>query len=262
MATLTLQPLKRLLWGVLLLALVSSIFFPDLARAQSLMGIVQSPKTTLKQGSAREIFQRAYERRYTWDQQFPGYSADVSLRYNKRLYHGLIRVNPDLSVVVTSLDEPVRQLVADQLQMVAVHHKRVPFEAIHGQHSFQLTGTDNQGAVEIQEGDSLHYKVRDRKITQVNRLLGPVALTVNALGFFTPPEGYLVAHYQSISRDAQTGKALETQDVRDIYDKVGKYYLLTRRYIRRSDPSQPTPGLEADTLISFDAIQPLRGPKV
>jgi len=213
---------------------------------------------------AREIFHTAFERRYTWDSQFPGYSADVSLRHHKTLYRGIVRVNPDLSVAVLNLqDDAVRQLVKEQLQMVTTHHRPISFETLHGQHTFEAVNpvNANLGTLEIREvGDSLDssYKVRDQKITQVNRLLGSVAVTMNALGFFTPPEGYLVAHYQSIFRDPQTGAELQKDDVRDIYDKVGKYYLLTRRYIRHSDASNPAPSLADDTLMSFDAIQLLR----
>lgn len=256
--------LKRhvLAWGLGLTVVITIAFgSPNFAYAQPL-SLTPNPAIAAKTfKSAREVFRDAYEHRYTWDEQFPGYSADVSLRYNKILYHGLVRLNPDLSVAVVSIkNEAVRQLVTEQLQMVTTHHRRVPFETIHGQHAFELTGTDDTGALEIQEvGDGMdsYYKVRNHKITQVNRVMGPVAVTVNALGFFTPPEGYLVAHYQSISCDPQTGEVLEKQDVRDIYDKVGKYYLLTRRYIRPSNPAQPAPGLEADILMSFDAIQPL-----
>ncbi|CAA9575282.1 hypothetical protein AVDCRST_MAG81-2163 [uncultured Synechococcales cyanobacterium] len=256
---------RLLVWGLgCLFAIASCLFSPSLVSAQPLPApqFQVSSTTGLTLTSARDIFRTAYDRRYTWDEQFPGYAADVSLRYGKTLYHGLIRVNPDLTVSVLQLkDEAVRQLVTEQLQMVAIHHRRVPFEALHGQHTFEVVDTDQTGTVEIQElGDQLdsYYKIRDQKITQVNRRMGDIAVTVNTLGFFTPPEGYLVAHYESIFYNPQTGDELEKQDVRDIYDKVGQYYLLTRRYIRRSEPSQPTPGLGADTLISFDAIQLLR----
>ena len=30
--------------------------------------------------SARELFQAAYENRYTWDKNFPGYSADIEIK--------------------------------------------------------------------------------------------------------------------------------------------------------------------------------------
>ncbi len=262
MAKILQQLQRRILLSVLSLtvAIAGFLLLTTPAYAQLEANIAQLSHQASATERARAVLHNAYEHRYTWDEKFPGYLTEVSLRYNKTLYRGLAQVNPDLSVNV-SIDEAVRQLVTEQLQMVTIHHRRVPFEAIHGQHTFQLAGTDDTGALQIQEiGDGIdsHYKVRNQKITQVNRDMGPVAVTVNTLGFFTPPEGYLVAHYQSIFCDAQTGAELEQQDVRDIYDKVGKYYLLTRRYIRPSNPDHPTPGLEADILMSFDAIQLLQ----
>lgn len=215
----------------------------------------------LATASALELFHTAYENRYTWDKQFPGYSAEVSVRYNRELYHGLVRVNPDLSVAVSNINsEAVRQLVANQLQMEVTHRRQVPFEEVHGQHTFKLEGTDNTGAVQIREvGDEMEssYKVQKQKITQVNRVMGDVAVTVNTLGFETPPEGYLADHYQSIFRSTQTGEVLEKDDVRDFHEKIGKYYLLTNRAIRSVEQGDLDQDQGVDTLIRFNDVQPL-----
>jgi hypothetical protein len=37
-----------------------------------------------EQKSARELFQAAYENRYTWDANFPGYTATVELKEGDR----------------------------------------------------------------------------------------------------------------------------------------------------------------------------------
>jgi hypothetical protein len=215
----------------------------------------------LATASGLELFRTAYENRYTWDKQFPGYSAEVSVRYNRELYHGLVQVNPDLSVAVKNIDsEVVHQLVANQLQMEVTHRRRVPFETVHGQHTFELEGTNDTGAVQIREaGDQMksYYKVQNQKITQVNRVMGDVTVTVNTLGFETPPEGYLADHYQSIFRNTQTGEVLEKDDVRDFHEKIGKYYLLTNRAIRSVEQGSLDRDQGVDTLIRFNDIQPL-----
>ena len=263
------QQLKRqiLSWIlILILAIASNIIgFPNVAHALTQASLSQSnshpSSTETSTNSARDLFRNAYENRYTWDEQFPGYSAEVSIRYDKALYHGLVRINPDLSVATTGINsEAVRQLVVNQLRMVSIHRKRVPFEAIHGLSTFELEGTDDTGAVKIQEvGNEMdsHYKVQEQKITQVNRLIGQVAVTVNTLGFIKPPEGYLAAHYQTTFSDAQTGEVLQQQDVSDNYDKIGKYFLLARRVIRSSEPGQSEQDQPPDTLIQFNDFQPL-----
>lgn len=239
---------KRRISVVLCLLLVASFVlgFP---------GVVQADP------AADELFRSAYESRYTWEEQFPGYSAEVSVRYEKGLYHGIVHVNPDFSITTTGIkSDIVRQLVVEQLQMMATHRRRVPFAAIHGRNTFELEGIGNTRVAEIREvGDKMdsHYKVQDQKITQVNRVMGQLAVTVDTLGFLKPPEGYLAAHYQTTFRDAKTGEVLELQDISDSYDKVGKYFLLSRRTIRSSEPGQSVQERAPDTIIQFNDFQPL-----
>ncbi len=54
-----------------------------------------------EQQSARDLFRAAYENRYTWDKNFPGYTADVQLHQNGEVYTGKIRINSDLSFDVS-----------------------------------------------------------------------------------------------------------------------------------------------------------------
>jgi len=259
-----LRKLKRLIlaWSVSLLLAIAS--FPFLASGSAYAGPMTiddqgHPKTQL---SARNIFRNAYDQRYTWNKKFPGYQAEVSLRYDGQLHHGLVQVSPDFQVTVENIDDPeVSELVKNQLQMEIIHRRQVTFSDRHAQDNYVLAGTDKDGAFEIQEtGDNgeSRYKVRDNKIVQVNRTLGGMAVTVDSLGFITPPEGYLTEHFQTTFRDPKAREVLLTQDVTDFHEKIGNYYLLTNRTIRSSDPKQPEQLNEADTLIRFNNIQPLR----
>lgn len=61
--------------------------------------------------------------------QFPGYTAAVEFKQDKENYRGHVRINPDLSVEVTGIDnEDARQTVENQVRMLVVHRQRVPFE--------------------------------------------------------------------------------------------------------------------------------------
>ncbi|MGK7873703.1 MAG: DUF3386 domain-containing protein [Xenococcaceae cyanobacterium] len=243
------QKLKRriLSWGLTLILAIASLTLglPNIARASS----------------AGEAFRAAYENRYTWDEQFPGYSAEVSINYQGELDRGIVRVKPDLSVEVINIDEEeVRQFIANQLRMEVIHHRRIPFEVLHRQNRFDLEGTDENGALKIREvGDEMdsYYKVQDRVITQVNRILGNMAVTVDTIGTNKTPEGYLVSQFQTTFRDGQTGEVLQKEDVRDVREKIGNYYLLTSREIRITVEDNPGAKLDADWLIVFKNIQPL-----
>jgi hypothetical protein len=251
---------RILAWGLcfIFFIAISILGLPSMAHAQS---IQKSSATEIPTQSAGDAFRAAYENRYTWDEQFPGYSAEVSINTEGELYQGIVRVKPDLSVEVANINkEEVPQLIANQLRMEVIHRRRVPFEKLHGQKRFELEGTDESGAVKIREvGDGMdsHYKVKDKVITQVNRKLGDVAVTVDTLGTAKTSEGYLVAHFQTAFRNPQTGEVIEKQDVRDLHEKIGKYYLLTYRAIRSLKQGNPGEKLAAETLIRFNDIQPL-----
>lgn len=186
--------------------------------------------------SARDAFRTAYQNRYTWDEQFPGYTAELSVNYDGELYQGMVRVKPDLSVEVIDNRYPdIRMLLENQLKMEVIHRRRVPFDKMHGNNSFILVGTDDAGASIVKEvGDEMdsYYKVKDGAIAQVNRRFDDdIAVTVDTLGTNKTPAGYLTSHFQATFRDAVTGEILEQEDVRDVHAKIGNYYVLTNRTI-------------------------------
>lgn len=49
---------------------------------------------TTVQTDARALFRAAYENRYTWDENFPGYTADVTYREGDKTYNAKCRTSP------------------------------------------------------------------------------------------------------------------------------------------------------------------------
>jgi hypothetical protein len=178
---------------------------PTTAQAVDLTDVVLiSEKTDLTSAiSARNLFRSAYQNRYTWDSQFPGYTATVEIRQGEDNYQGRIRLNPDLSVEVTGIDDQnARQVVENQLAMIAIHRRQVPFEVAHKNSTFKLGATDRTGAVEIfqqAENTKANFKVFRPQILQVNRNLGSHSVTVDTLDTELTPEGYLATHYRTFS---------------------------------------------------------------
>lgn len=250
--------------GLSLLLALTGITLGLTVRTEAL---IAAPAVQTAAVEPEELFRSAYDKRYTWDSDFPGYWVEVSVRYNQDIYHGLAMVNPDLSVEVANMNSltdadnaAVSELVKNELQMEVIHRRSLPFEQLHGPSQFELEGQDQSGAWLIRElGDGMnsHYKVQDQKITQVNRTMGDVAVTVDTLGFERPPEGYMAAHFQTTFRNAKTGEVLELEDVRDSHTKVGKYYLLTNRSIRRLEPEEANVDRGDDILIRFDHPSPI-----
>jgi hypothetical protein len=191
---------------------------------------------TVAQMSAQELFQTAYENRYTWDRTFPGYTADVLLKLDGQEFQGTIRVNPDMTAEVFDIeDEQAKKLVHGQLWETAIHRVRRSFEDTHGKNTFAYGLTDETGAVEIlmggkSEGD--RYKLRDREVCLVHRHMHGVVITINTFSSHDTGEGYLSHRYDSVYHDPATGEQKGGKSLfEDDYEKVDGFFILNRRHI-------------------------------
>lgn len=192
--------------------------------------------------SAKDLFQAAYENRYTWDANFPGYSADVELKQGDEVYHGQIRINRDLTVEVTGIeDEKVKESVYTQIRDIVTHRKRSSFEQAHGKNQFSLGEKDSTDAVEILvKGDAMgsNYKVRGTEISQVSRVMGRMAFTINTHESLDTGSGYISSRYDAVFRNSQTNDPIKDLEFEDTYEKFGDYYIMTRQVIRANEQGQ------------------------
>lgn len=189
------------------------------------------------QTSARDFFRAAYENRYTWDKNFPGYTADVTFKQDEQVFSGKVRVNPDMKAEVFEVeDEEAKQAIHSQLWETAIHRVRRTFEETHGKNTFSFGETDETDAVEIlmggkAEGD--RYKVRDNEVCHVHRHIHGVVVTIDTFSSHKTGEGYLSHRYDSVYHDPKTGEQKGGKSVfEDDYEKVGDYVILTRREVR------------------------------
>ncbi|EDX77837.1 hypothetical protein MC7420_3161 [Coleofasciculus chthonoplastes PCC 7420] len=207
------------------------------------------------QTSARDFFRAAYENRYTWDHNFPGYTADVTFKQDDQVVTGKVRVNPDMKAEVFDVeDEDAKQAIHSQLWETAIHRVRRSFEDTHAKNTFSFGDTDETGAVELlmggkAEGD--RYKVRDNEVTHVHRHIHGVVVTINTFSSHNTGEGYLSHRYDSVYHDPKTGEQKGGKSVfEDNYEKVGDYVILTQRIIRTE-----TDGKESVQEFNFSNIK-------
>lgn len=197
-----------------------------------------------QQLSATELFKNAYENRYTWDENFPGYSADVELKQGAEVYTGHVRINHDWSVEVTGIDnEQVQESVYTQLRDIVTHRKRSNFEQSHSKHEFNLGETDASGAVEILvKGDSMgsNYKIRGTEICQVSRVMGRMAFVIDTHESLDTKEGYVASRYDAVFRNPQTNDVIRVLNFEDTYEKVGDYYVMTKQVIHSYENGERT----------------------
>lgn len=197
-----------------------------------------------EQAEARALFQSAYENRYTWAEDFPGFTADVTVKQGEETYTGKVRVNSDLTVEVSDIeDEKVKESLYTQLRDVITHRKRNAFEKSHGKNSFRFGETDTSGATEILvTGDAMgsNYKVRGKEISQVSRVMGRMAFTIDHQASLDTGEGYVSTNYDAVFHNSQTGDLMRELQFEDTYEKVGDYYLMTRQVIHVNEQNQIT----------------------
>lgn len=197
-----------------------------------------------EQKSAKELFRSAYENRYTWDTEFPGFSADIELKQGDEVYTGKVRVNSDMTVEVSGIeDEQVKESIYTQMRDVITHRKRGNFEQAHGKNEFSLGETDSTGAMEILvKGDAMgsNYKIRGTEICQVSRVMGRVAFTIDTHESMNTGEGYIASRYDAIFRNPQTGEVTNELEFEDDFDKIGNYYIMTHQVVRSNEQGQQT----------------------
>ncbi|MEI2580281.1 DUF3386 domain-containing protein [Scytonema sp. PRP1] len=186
--------------------------------------------------TARQLFQTAYESRYTWDENFPGYSADVQLVQENEVHTGKIRINGDLSVEVTGVaDEQVEEGIYTQLRDIVTHRKRTSFEESHGKHEFSLGQQDANGAIEILvNGDSMgsNYRVRGKEISQVSRVMGRMAFIIDTHESLDTGSGYIATRYDAIFRNSKTNEVTSILKFEDSYKKIAEYYVMTKQVVQ------------------------------
>jgi hypothetical protein len=189
--------------------------------------------------SAQELFQAAYENRYTWEANFPGYTAAVTLTQGDETFTGTVKVNPNLSAEVMGIDnEDARNSIIGQLREVAIHRVRRTFAETHGKNTFSYGETDETGAVEIlmggkSEGD--RYKLRNNEVCLVHRHIHGIVVTINTFSSHDTGAGYLSHRYDSVYADPATGAPKGGKTIfEDNYQKVGDFQLLRQRILEET----------------------------
>jgi hypothetical protein len=207
--------------------------------------------------NARELFKAAYENRYTWDKNFPGYTADIRLQQGDEVYTGTVRINPNLSVEVTGVDdEKAKEDILNQLREIAIHRVRRTFEESHGKNTFDFGETDETGAVEILvSGKAMgdRYKVRNNEVCLVHRHIHGIVVTINTFSSLDTGEGYLSHRYDSVYHDVKTGELKGASQFEDSYEKVDDYYIMTRRSLNSELDGKPM-----TTEFSFSNVKLLQ----
>ncbi|HEY9688781.1 MAG TPA: DUF3386 domain-containing protein [Coleofasciculaceae cyanobacterium] len=204
--------------------------------------------------NARDLFRAAYENRYTWDTNFPGYTADVELRQGDEVYRGSVAIAPDFTVSISGIDHPeVLKTLEHQLRDFVTHRQRGSFDKSHGENEFRLGETDETGAVEILvSGKSMgsSYKVRNQEICHVERPVGPMKFIIDTQETMDTGEGYLPILTDANFYKLPEGHLVKQVRYEDTHDRVGNYVLMSSQTIRVTEGDR-----EIVTTMTFSNLK-------
>ena len=199
----------------------------------------------LKEINCREIFQKAYENRYTWKNDFNGYQGKCTcLINNKNIYKGNFVLGKDFKPHIQKIDDDkIVKSIASQLFEVCIHRVKREFDFVHSENNFNLLKSSESG-IEIyvcgkNEGDK--YRVKNDCINMVYRKIHGTIIEIFVEEFFDTGIGFLSKKYTSQQIDPDTLKANSQKlQYEDEFTNIGikDYWILNSRTIKYLNHNQ------------------------
>src|SRR6185312_12565838 len=140
---------------------------------------------------AREALRLAFENTARWPQGFKGFTAELTVNINGREFHGPVTVKGPREVSVQLSDGEVQKWAQDQLAMIAVHRGPRTFDESDGKYTLTMEEDGHPLGARLDiHGSHSFYRVKDHRITQINRTMShpnmaPFAFTINVEESFT-----------------------------------------------------------------------------
>ncbi len=199
--------------------------------------------------SARDLLRRASERRYTWDEKFPGFQGDFEYREQGRPpVSGHFAVDRTLRVTVEAPTEAARAAVRNQISSFVTFRRFRPFDEENAGTRFQKGRRTPEGDVEIvAEGDPMatRYLLHDGGIRQMSRSAGRLRFVVLNRSQIKVEDGRTIAVAYDLTYYSNADHSeVSVESTVDTYDKVGAYWLPTGRTVTRKEGGREPSSLE------------------
>src|SRR5512147_2642314 len=134
---------------------------------------------------ARELLRKAFDNTARWQKDFKGFTADLTVNTNGKETKGPVMVQGPREVSVQLGDADVQKGAQEQLGMIAVHRGPRSFEESDGKYSLTMEEDGHPfGTKLIIHGSNSFYRIKNNRITQINRTMAhpgmtPFAFTIN-----------------------------------------------------------------------------------
>lgn len=195
--------------------------------------------TVVDQPTAREALRRAFENTARWPQGFKGFTADLTVNMNGKEFHGPVTVKGPREVSVQLGDGDVQKWAQEQLAMIAVHRGPRTFEESDGKYTLTMEDDGHPLGARLDiHGSHSHYRLKDNRITQINRTMShpgmaPFAFTINVEeSSVTQDKKNLTTKYTVYYFSPEGGQLKNVESFTDTHVRVGAADLpATRRII-------------------------------
>lgn len=199
----------------------------------------QDQPTVADDPKARALLRQAFENTARWQSDFKGFTADLTVNVNGKETRGPVMVKGPREVSVQLGEADVQKWAQEQIGMIAVHRGPRSFEQSDGQYTLTMEEDGHPfGTKLIIHGSNSFYRVKDQRITQINRKMAhpgmpPFAFTINVEdSAVTQDRKNLTTKYTVYYYSPDGGKLTNVESFTDTHVRVGASDLpATRRII-------------------------------
>ncbi len=191
-----------------------------------------------KEINCKEVFRKAYENRYTWNNEFNGYQGKCILLINNNIHKGNFLLDKGFKPHIKEIDdEKIVKSISSQLFEVCIHRVKREFQSVHSENNFNLLKSSEKGIEMIisgkNEGDK--YRVQNDCINMVYRRIHGTIIEIFVEEFLDTGIGTLSKKYNSQQIDPDSLKANSQKlEFNDEFINIGKgdYWILNSRTIK------------------------------
>jgi len=191
--------------------------------------------------AAHELLRGAHQVGYRFPAGFPGFRAALQFTNDQGPTPGTVEVNaPNQITLDLDVDEAAHSWVLQEMASIVGHRWPASYEQQDGRYSLSLEPGEHPLGQLIRFNDDRFasaYRVRDGRLTQINRGMGKMRFTINIMEHAQVDDGRIVpTQFSVVYWDTVEGRLIRADAYTDRYVPVDGVYLpALRRVIPATD---------------------------
>ncbi len=216
---------------------------------------------------AWNLLKSAHDARQVLPSDFEGFDALLNYSVNGKSYEGkLVFRNKagGTNIDIAGVDKDEMSWLKDKLISMIGHRRGGEFSERDGRHKITFGGNDSDKNRQNRLGtlvflnDKLNssYRVKDRKVMEVTRMMGNIVFTISVIQTMTADPGkYLAHHFLVTYRDKKSSAIQQVDGFRDKYKKIDSIWLPVRRTVITITPEEKTPEIRQIELSQISVLR-------